>query len=149
MVAKGAECRIVGRHGVVGEIAPYDLHQPTRKIPARSYAGETLGHLLLADLTGALCLTPENRQFCCSAEDARLVPLVALGHCSKIHDAGITPDVDARASDASWLADTAVGDRHRWGGGAYGTKGRPLSPRCIRYDHCRLTRVGQPVRGEL
>src|SRR5262245_53337819 len=29
MVAKGAECRIVGRHGVIGEIAPYDLRQPT------------------------------------------------------------------------------------------------------------------------
>src|SRR5262245_8921564 len=29
MVAEGAECRIVERHGMVGKIAPYDLRQPT------------------------------------------------------------------------------------------------------------------------
>src|SRR5215470_7478126 len=29
MVAKGAECRKVGRHGVVCEVAPNDLRQPT------------------------------------------------------------------------------------------------------------------------
>src|SRR5262249_3438365 len=27
-VAKGAECREVSRHGVIGEVAPYDLRQP-------------------------------------------------------------------------------------------------------------------------
>src|SRR5262245_3548453 len=29
IVAKGAECRKVSRHGVIGEVAPYDLRQPT------------------------------------------------------------------------------------------------------------------------
>jgi hypothetical protein len=29
MVAKGAECREVSRHGVVGKVAPYDLRQST------------------------------------------------------------------------------------------------------------------------
>src|SRR5262245_3965889 len=29
MVAKGAECREVSRHGVIGKVAPNDLRQPT------------------------------------------------------------------------------------------------------------------------
>ena len=29
MVAEGAECRKVGRHGMVGKVTPNDLHQPT------------------------------------------------------------------------------------------------------------------------
>src|SRR5215471_20561709 len=29
MIAEGAECREIGRHGMVGEVAPNDLRQPT------------------------------------------------------------------------------------------------------------------------
>src|SRR5262249_25629554 len=39
IVAKGAECREVGRHGVIGEVAPHDLHQPVPLV------GDRLMHL--------------------------------------------------------------------------------------------------------
>src|ERR1700730_16751863 len=29
MFAEGAECRIIGRHGVIRKVSPYDLRQPT------------------------------------------------------------------------------------------------------------------------